>query len=65
MNSVNSYLSKLCLEIKDRSVGSGGNREATKYFKFVLSSLGWDVESQQFDAYDWEDGGAQLIINNN
>jgi aminopeptidase YwaD len=64
MNDANIYLSKLCLDIKDRSVGNSGNREATKYFKEVLSSFCWDVESQEFDAYDWEDGGAQLTITN-
>jgi len=64
MNDANIYLSKLCLDIKDRSVGNSGNREATKYFKEVLSFFCWDVESQEFDAYDWEDGGAQLTFTN-
>jgi aminopeptidase YwaD len=41
-------------------VGSEGNRLATKYFTRVISSLGWKTEVREFDALDWEDGGAEL-----
>ncbi|MFC1786354.1 M28 family peptidase, partial [Candidatus Neomarinimicrobiota bacterium] len=64
INIAQTDLQKFCVEISDRSVGSNGNRDATKYFKEKLSSLGWNVETQEFDAFDWEDGGAELIINN-
>jgi aminopeptidase YwaD len=54
------YLHQLCTEISDRSVGSDGNRLATQYFLECISSLGWAVETQEFDALDWIDGGASL-----
>ena len=55
-----AYLHQLCGEITDRSVGSDGNRLATQYFLECISSLGWAVETQEFDAMDWIDGGASL-----
>jgi hypothetical protein len=55
-------LRKLCRDISDRSVGSEGNRAATDYFKQELVSLGWDAEVQEFDAFDWESGGAELRV---
>ena len=56
-----AYLHQLCGEITDRSVGSDGNRLATQYFLECISSLGWAVETQEFDAMDWIDGGASLL----
>ena len=58
-NSV-EYLQMLCSHIADRSVGSEGNRGATRYFEDMACSLGWDTETQEFDAMDWIDGGASL-----
>src|SRR4030066_665333 len=58
-NSV-TYLYKLCHEIKDRSVGSEGNRAATRYFEKVIRSIGWNTETQEFNAMDWSEGGASL-----
>ena len=55
-----NYLKKLCVEIGDRSVGSKGNRMASRFFEHELSSLGWETEMQEFDAFDWYDGGAIL-----
>jgi len=54
------HLNMLCNEITDRSVGSEGNRAATRYFDKVISSLGWTTEAQEFEALDWIDGGASL-----
>jgi aminopeptidase YwaD len=54
------YLHMLCNEIADRSVGSEGNRAATRYLEKISSSLGWATETQQFEAMDWIDGGASL-----
>ena len=53
-----AYMQKLCCEIGERSVGSEGNRRATKFFERELASLGWDTETQEFDAMDWEGVGA-------
>ena len=55
-----SYLRKLCEEIPERCVGSEGNRMATRFFEKEISSFGWKTEVQEFDAIDWEDGGALL-----
>lgn len=55
-----NYLNHFCKKIKDRSVGSPGNRKATRFFKDKLSELGWQTDSQKFDAFDWENGGASL-----
>ena len=56
------YLKTLAAEISDRSVGSEGNLEATRFFRDKLKSLGWDIEIQEFDAIDWKDGGATLSV---
>jgi aminopeptidase YwaD len=55
-----SYLRKLCEEIPERCVGSEGNRNATRFFEKEISAFGWNTEIQEFDAIDWEDGGAVL-----
>ncbi len=54
------YLHKLCMEIPERCVGSEGNRKATQFFKEEIASFGWKTEKQEFDAMDWEQGGASL-----
>jgi aminopeptidase YwaD len=56
------YLEKLCVHIGDRSVGSPGNRQAARFFEEQISRLGWDTETQPFDAVDWHDGGAELTV---
>ena len=56
------YLKKLCEEIPERCVGSEGNRMATRLFEREISSFGWNTELQEFDAMDWEDGGALLHV---
>jgi aminopeptidase YwaD len=55
-----AYLYKLCMEIPERCVGSEGNRKATRFFEEEISSFGWKTETQEFDAMDWEQGGASL-----
>ena len=59
-----AYLRKFCEEIPERCVGSPGNRMATNYFENEISAIGWDTEKQEFDAIDWEDGGAILYSGN-
>ena len=56
-----AYLNKLCVEIPERCVGSQGNQQATRFFKEVVSDRGWVTESLEFEAMDWEDGGAILL----
>ena len=55
-----SYLKTLCEDIKDRSVGSAGNRQATDFFNKEISSFGWNSETSELNVVDWEDGGATL-----
>jgi aminopeptidase YwaD len=55
-----SYLKTLCEDIKDRSVGSTGNRQATCFFKKEISSFGWNSETSELNVVYWEDGGATL-----
>jgi aminopeptidase YwaD len=56
------YLNILCKEIAERSVGTEGNRKATAFFESVISSFGWETELQEFQAMDWNDGGATLHV---
>src|SRR4030043_376908 len=58
-NSV-EYLQMFCNQITNRSVGSEGNRAATRYFESIASSLAWDTETQEFEAMGWVDGGASF-----
>lgn len=55
-----NYLETMCNTIKERCVGSNGNREATSFFEKELSVLGWHTEMSEFDAVDWMDKGAIL-----
>jgi len=59
-----SYLVKFCEEISERCVGSEGNRLATRLFEKEITSFGWGTELQEFEAIDWEDGGADLQTDN-
>lgn len=54
------YLRTLCIDIPERSVGSDGNRTATRFFELELQSKGWVTAKGVFDAFDWKDGGATL-----
>jgi len=58
------YLNILCREIGERSVGTEGNRKATDFFEKEISSFGWETEMQEFEAMDWEEGGATLLAEN-
>lgn len=57
------YLDVLCNRIPGRSVGSEGNRKATRFFEQELLRLGWRTSKAEFDAIDWIDGGAGLMCN--
>ncbi len=48
------HISYLCEEIENRCVGSKGNLAASDYFKKQLESSEWQIESQKFEAFDWE-----------
>ncbi len=58
------WLKALCVDLTDRTTGSQGNRNATSFFREQLEVLGWDTESQGFEAVDWINGGATLHVGN-
>ncbi|QBF33388.1 M28 family peptidase [Thalassococcus sp. S3] len=60
LQDVRTWLNDLTIHIKDRSVGSEGNRDATAYFKAQLEHAGWVTHEQWFDALDWSGGTASL-----
>jgi aminopeptidase YwaD len=60
-----SYLNMLCQDIEDRSVGSSGNRQSTKFIVKTLASFNWDIETAELNVIDWEDDGAILKTENN
>ena len=64
VNNCIKYLNKLCLEILERPVGSEGNRQATRFFRDIVTSFGWEVEITLFDAVDWKQNGATLTVEN-
>ena len=55
-----SYLDRLCNVIKERPVGSVGNREAADFIEKEITMLGWETETPEFEVLDWHDGGAVL-----
>ncbi len=59
----NKYLKTFCVDISERCVGSEGNRKATSFFNEALASFGWKTEMPEFEAIDWDDGGAILKSN--
>ena len=56
------YLETLCHAITERPVGSEGNRLATRFFENQVSSFAWETESSEFEAIDWQEGGATLQV---
>jgi aminopeptidase YwaD len=61
ISTAGRYLNIFCVEINERSVGTDGNRKATAFFEKEISSFGWATELQEFEAMDWEEGGATLL----
>lgn len=60
LEKCNEYLKTLCVDIKERCVGSNGNRQATYFFGKELSLCDWETEMVEFDAIDWKENGATL-----
>ncbi len=56
------FMKALCADIRDRSVGSPGNRKATRLFRDIVASHGWRTEVSELDVIDWEEHGAELTI---
>jgi len=62
INTCKNYLSKFCLEIPERPVGSEGNRLATRRFMEIVKEFNWNVEPTVFQALDWDEDGAELSV---
>jgi aminopeptidase YwaD len=60
LSRIIKYLNYFCSGVGERSVGSEGNRQATRFFRNELYSFGWDAEVSCFSAMDWEENGAVL-----
>lgn len=56
-----NHLKVLCSDIKERRVGSNGNRMATGYVRDMFRNFGWDVEETLLSVMDWETKGATLL----
>jgi aminopeptidase YwaD len=56
-----NHLKVLCSDIKERRVGSNGNRMATGYVRDMIRNFGWDVEETLLSVMDWETKGATLL----
>lgn len=53
-------LTRLCVEIGARHVGSAGNRASSEFFAATAASFGWRTECLPFDCMDWTEDGAEL-----
>lgn len=58
-----AHLQVLCSDIKERRVGSEGNRQATAYAKKKLNEFGWQTEETELSVIDWKTEGATLTCN--
>jgi len=60
IHQIEKHLHMLCEECENRHVGSPGNRQATEYAAQVLSSLGFEVQTNPFECMEWESGDVIL-----
>lgn len=60
--TVEGHLNKLCGEIGARATGSTANQSAVKYAAEVFEHLGYEVVLQEFACMDWQNDGAELIV---
>lgn len=56
------HMEKLCQEIGPRATGSAGNQAAVEYAAKTFRSLGYEVRLQEFPCMDWQNDGAELIV---
>ena len=56
------HLDTLCVQIPGRCVGTRGNQKATAYFARSFESFGFDVETPEFDCFDWVHTKTRLYI---
>lgn len=61
-NSLIRHMEKLCQEIGPRATGSAGNNAAVDYAAETFRSLGYSVRLQEFPCMNWQNNGAELIV---
>ena len=61
-NCLVRHMEKLCREIGPRATGSAGNKAAVDYAAETFRSLGYEVRLQEFPCMDWQNNGAELIV---
>lgn len=59
---LSQHLSRLCVEIGPRPIGSPGDHAAAAYIQAVFQTAGLEVETQRFECPDWEDQGTSLAL---
>jgi hypothetical protein len=52
LHRLSGHLTRLCVDVPDRSVGSARNHSATTYFETELAARGWATETPEFDVID-------------
>lgn len=60
--TVERHLNKLCGEIGARATGSAANQQAINYSAEVFETLGYEVTLQGFSCMDWQNDGAELVV---
>jgi aminopeptidase YwaD len=56
------HLSRLCVEIGPRPIGSPGEHAAAEYIQEVFRAADLDVETQRFECPAWQDEGTWLTL---
>jgi aminopeptidase YwaD len=59
-SKADQYLTRLCVDIPRRPVGSPGNRVATDFFADVVAAQGFQTDCPPFDCIYWLEDGARL-----
>jgi aminopeptidase YwaD len=57
-----SHITALCSTDSDRRTGSAGNRQATEFFREVVSGFGYETDITPFETLDHIDHGSSLIL---
>lgn len=60
--TVERHLNKLCGEIGARATGSAANQRAVNYSAEVFEALGYAVTLQEFSCMDWQNDGAEMVV---
>ncbi len=62
LEQIKTDLTELCVKLRDRHVGSEGNKKAARYAADRMMAAGFTVSQPEFDCIDWEYGPAVLRV---